>query len=159
MVMSKSTQGTTTRPGPPPFVAHCTELLAPLGTVRVGRMFGGWGFYVDELFMALIAYDQLYLKSDPQTQAQFAAAGCVPFAYVARDQEKVVTSYWSVPGEAMDSPALMEPWARLALQAALRSRKPKRTAAKKTAGAKAVKPPANATTRAATKPRGRGPAR
>jgi DNA transformation protein len=31
-------------------------------------------------------------------------------------------SYWTVPAEALDAPPLMEPWARLALQAALTAR-------------------------------------
>ena len=43
-------------------VEHCRELLAPLGAVRVKRMFGGHGFYVDEIFMALIAFGRLYLR-------------------------------------------------------------------------------------------------
>ena len=33
---------------------HCRELLAPFGAVRVKRMFGGHGFYVDELFHRLL---------------------------------------------------------------------------------------------------------
>lgn len=99
-------------------VDHCLELLAPLGRVRAKRMFGGHGLYVDELFVALIALDRLYLKVDDQTRARFTAAGCVPFVY--EGQGKPVTmSYYTVPAEAMDSPAEMAPWARLALQAAL----------------------------------------
>ena len=38
------------------------ELLAPLGAVRVRRMFGGWGLYVGDVFVALVLDDQLYLK-------------------------------------------------------------------------------------------------
>lgn len=34
--------------------------------------------------------------------------------------------YWTVPAEAMESPALMQPWARHALAAALRARAAKR---------------------------------
>ncbi len=99
-------------------VAHCIELLSPLGAVRARSMFGGHGVYVDDLFIALIALDRLYLKVNAQTQATFAAAGCEPFVYTG--QAKPVTmSYWTVPDEAMDSPALMRPWAQLAVQAAL----------------------------------------
>ena len=56
------------------FVQHCRELLVPLGAVRVRRMFGGHGFYVDELFIALIAFGRLYLKADASTRARFEAA-------------------------------------------------------------------------------------
>lgn len=111
------------------FVTHCMELLAPLGSVRVRRMFGGHGFYVDDLFLALIAFDRLYLKADGQTRPRFEAAGCAPFVY--EGQGKPVTmGYFTAPEDAMESPASMQPWARLALDAALRARAAKKAPAK-----------------------------
>ena len=111
-------------------VTHCLELFAPLGAVRSRRMFGGHGFYVDDLFIALIAYDQLFLKIDAQTKPRFEAAGCEPFVYEAKGDRLVSVNYFSAPQDAMESPTLMLPWARLALEAALRARaaktKPKR---------------------------------
>lgn len=105
----------------PPFVGHCLELLAPLGQPRARRMFGGWGLYLDDVFVALVASEQLYLKVDARTQPAFESAGCSPFVY--HGQGKPVTmSYWTVPPEALDSASLMTPWARLALQAALAAR-------------------------------------
>jgi DNA transformation protein len=103
---------------PDPFVAHCTELLGSLGPVRSRAMFGGYGFYADGMFVALIAFDRLYLKADEHTRERFAAAGGEPFVYAGKGKP-VTMSYWTVPPEAMESPALMAPWARLALQAAL----------------------------------------
>lgn len=108
-------------------VAHCLELLAPLGAVRTRRMFGGHGLYCDDLFFALIADDGLYLKVDAQTEPAFAAAGCRPFMYMAKGHAMRM-GYWSVPAEAMESPALMQPWARQALAAALRARAAKPSA-------------------------------
>lgn len=105
----------------PEFVSHCRELLAALGAVRVRRMFGGWGLYVDELFVAIIAFDRLYLKADAASRPRFEAAGCQPFVYDARGRA-VSLGYWTAPDEALESPALMAPWARLALQAALAAR-------------------------------------
>ena len=115
-------------------VDHCLELLAPLGAVRAKRMFGGHGLYCDDLFFALIAADRLYLKVDAQTQDSFVAAGCEPFVYSARS-EKATMSYWTVPAEAMESPQLMQPWARQALAAALRARAAKPSAAPRKARA------------------------
>jgi DNA transformation protein len=69
-----------------------------------------------------IADDQLYLRAHAQTAPSFAAAGCRPFVFQAKGRTMTL-SYWSAPAEAMDSPALMEPWARLALQAALAARR------------------------------------
>ena len=105
----------------PPFVDHCLELLAPLGAARARRMFGGWGLYVDDSFMALIAGEQLYLKVDDETREPFRAADCRPFVYTGKGQP-VTLSYWTAPADALDGPGPMAPWARLALQAALRAR-------------------------------------
>lgn len=105
---------------PPPFVAHCLELFEALGSARSRRMFGGHGLYVDDLFIAIIAFDRLYLKADPRTVERFERAGCEPFVYEAKDRA-VRLGYWSAPDEAMESPSLMAPWARLAIEAALRA--------------------------------------
>ncbi|QPF72320.1 TfoX/Sxy family protein [Roseateles sp. DAIF2] len=102
------------------FTAHCTELLSPLGAVRTRRMFGGRGLYLDELFVALIADEQLYLKTDVESRPRFEAAGCEPFRYL-KQGEWTTLGYYRPPEEAMESPALMRPWARLALEAALRA--------------------------------------
>jgi DNA transformation protein len=105
----------------PAMVDLCLELLAPLGDVRARRMFGGWGLWAGDVFVALVLNDQLYLKTRPETTEAFAAAGCQPFTYSAKGRT-VSIGFWSAPAEAMESPALMEPWARLALKAALAAR-------------------------------------
>ena len=121
-------------------VEHCLELLAPLGEVTARRMFGGHGLRVDGLFFGLIAFDRLYLKADAASRPAFEAAGCSPFVYDGKGKS-VTLGYWTVPADAMESPALMQPWARLALQAALTARAAaaaktaRRPAAKKKAGA------------------------
>ena len=104
------------------FAGYCAELLSGLGPVRVKRMFGGHGIYVDDLFVAIVVGEALYLKADRQTVAQFEAAGCAPFTYSARGNRRVSMGYRAAPAEAMDSPALMRPWVELAMQAALRAR-------------------------------------
>lgn len=121
------------------FTEHCIELLAPLGAVRARRMFGGHGLYLDELFVAIIAFGQLWLKADAETASAFAQAGCAPFRYDKQGQVMTMT-YFAAPEEAMESPALMAPWARLALQAALRARaaKPKASRLKPPAAAKST---------------------
>ena len=105
-----------------PFVAHCLELLAPLGATRARRMFGGHGLYVDDLFVALIADECLYLRADEAARPAFERAGCRPFTYSARDRQAVTMGYWSAPEEALDSAPAMLPWARLALASALRAK-------------------------------------
>lgn len=103
------------------FVAHCVELLSPAGRVRVRRMFGGHGLYVDELFVAILTGERLYLKATPEGAVQFESAGGAAFTY-ARAGRSASLGFWTPPAEAMDSPELMRPWVRLALQAALAAR-------------------------------------
>jgi len=123
---------------PPDIVHHACELFAPMGSIRVHRMFGGWGFYLDELFFALIARDTLYLKADATSAPQFEAAGGTPFTY-ERDGKLCTLGYWTPPDSALDSPAAMAPWARLGVDCALRHRstKPGGRAKRKHPGARA----------------------
>jgi DNA transformation protein len=108
-------------PVAPDFVDHCSELLSGVGTVTGKRMFGGHGLYVDGVFIAIIVGDTMFLKTDDETRARFVDAGSSAFEYTARG-ETHSTGYFSVPADAMDSPHLMAPWARLAMEAALRAK-------------------------------------
>jgi DNA transformation protein len=136
-----------------PFTELCIDMLSPLGPVRVRRMFGGRGLYVDGLFMAIIDGGQLFLKADDATRERFVAAGCAPFTYPAKDGERLVMSYYQPPEEALESPPLMLPWARLALEAALRAANAK--AAKPVAKKKPAARKSAAIAKQAAKPAGR----
>jgi DNA transformation protein len=126
------------------FANHCVELLGGSeGGVRAKRMFGGHGLYIEDLFVAIVVQQRLYLKVDDESRARFEAARCVPFVYDAKGKQ-LTMSYCSAPDEAMESPAAMQPWARLAVEAALRARTAKaaikpRAPAKRSAAAPAAK--------------------
>jgi DNA transformation protein len=125
------------------FANHCMELLVPLGPVLARRMFGGFGLYVDGLFLAIISRGELYLKADALSQSRYVDAGCEPFRYSksGKDgrQEVASLNYFRPPEETIESPALMLPWGRLAMEAALRSAnaKPKASTPKNSAGTSA----------------------
>jgi DNA transformation protein and related proteins len=114
-------------------IAWFCELLEPLGPVTVRRMFGGAGLYADGVIMGLEVEGALYLKTDDTSRQRFADAGGHPFVYEGKGKP-ITMSYWTPPEEAMDSVEAMRPWARLALEAALRSAaaKPMRNATGKT---------------------------
>jgi DNA transformation protein len=120
----------------PEYVAHCLDLLSVIGSARSRRMFGGHGIDVDGLFLALIVADRLYLKADDATRGEFERAGCQPFEYMRRGGQQAVMSYWTAPEDAMESPALMLPWARLAMASALRAASKRRPAAARKPAAK-----------------------
>ena len=103
------------------WLEHLRDLFAPVGALSARRMFGGHGLYLDGVLVGVLFGDTLYLKVDEATQGRFEAAGGTPYVY-RQTQEPITMSYWSLPADAMDSPEAMEPWARRALQAALRSR-------------------------------------
>ena len=113
------------------FLEWLRELLEPAGKVSLRRMFGGHGVYVDGLFIAIVVEGRPYFKADAGTEAQFIAAGCAPFVFESRGKA-VPTSYWSLPEAALDSAEDMAPWARRAIEAALR--KPAAKKKKKTTG-------------------------
>ena len=107
------------------FSDYCCELLSALGPCVARRMFGGYGISCGGFNVALIINDLLYLKADAESKEVFQAKGGTPFQY-EREGKLMALGYWTVPSEAMDSPRLMEPWARLAMDAALRAKtKPK----------------------------------
>ena len=122
------------------FATYCCDLLGAIGPCVLKRMFGGYGISLDGLTVAIMTDlgqgEKLWLKADDSTRAAFEAAGCQRFGYqragVARSM-----GYYSAPEDAMDSRELMAPWARLALQAALKAAAP--TKAKTTRATKMTK--------------------
>jgi DNA transformation protein len=112
-----------TRPITDPFVLHACELLSCLGPCKAVRMFGGYGLSVDGMNVAIIAWNTLFLKTNPETEPRWVAAGGRAFVYDAKGKPMKL-NYHTAPDEALESPALMAPWARLALQAAVAARKP-----------------------------------
>ena len=119
------------------YVEYMLELLEALGPVRARAMFGGWGLYQGGRMFGLIDEDRLYLKTDDTTRATFEAAGGEPFIYDSGKGGKPVTmSYWTPPPDAADDAHALLPWARRAVEAALRAAQKKKPAAKKKPTAK-----------------------
>lgn len=108
------------------FVALIEEQLAPLGPIRIRKMFGGAGVYAHDLMFGLIMGETLYLKADDVSEPEFAAAGSEPFVFQFKDGTSGSLRYWRLPEEAADDADAAERWARLGLDAALRAKKPKK---------------------------------
>ena len=111
----------------PDFANYCCELLGSAGACSAKRMFGGWGISVEGLTIAILADlgkgPILWLKADADSRATYEAAGCARFSYDTKLGTRGV-NYYSAPDEAMESQEAMRPWARLALDCALKARKP-----------------------------------
>jgi DNA transformation protein len=106
----------------PTFVAHVLDLLSLVGGVEARRMFGGHGLYAAGVMFGLLDDGELFLKTDAETRARFVAAGCRQWSYVHGKVRMEETSYFQPPDDAHEDPEAMLPWARLALDAALRVR-------------------------------------
>ena len=113
------------------FADYCCDLLSGAGPCVPKRMFGGWGISIDGLTIAILADlgkgEKLWLKASDSTRAQFEAAGAERFTYtMSRNGVSAPRgmNYYSAPEDAMDSPDAMVPWARLALDCALKAKAP-----------------------------------
>ncbi|MEO1102494.1 MAG: TfoX/Sxy family protein [Pseudomonadota bacterium] len=105
--------------------ADVEDLLAPIVPVSVRAMFGGHGIYADGRMFALIAYGELFMKTDKQTIETFRTAGSEPFVHESK-KGKTTTSYWQLPAEAYDDEETLRRFTGLALEAAQRAGAPKK---------------------------------
>ena len=110
------------------------DLFSPFGEITIRKMFGGAGVYCDGAFFAIIGDDDLWLKVDDVSRAEFEAAGLAPFE-VEMNGKVGTMSYYNAPEEIFDDNDALRHWAGLALAAAARNKKlpKKKTAKKKTA--------------------------
>lgn len=90
---------------------HVLDLLAPLGDIAAGRMFGGVGFKHNGAQFAMLMRDTLYFVVDDQTRPKYIAAGSGPFSYQKKDRVQEVKRYYEVPAEILDDPEQLRAWA------------------------------------------------
>lgn len=104
------------------FRDYCIELLGGMrqGEIAAKKMFGGVSFSIEGKTFAIIAFDELWLKADDQNRATFEKANCRIFTYEGKGGVRTM-NYYTVPESAMESAALMRPWAMLGWEAALRA--------------------------------------
>jgi DNA transformation protein len=95
-------------------------LFEPFGSVTVRRMFGGSGIYAEGLCFAIELKGEVFLKTDPLSQAHFSAAGSTPFIYVAKGKSRP-TSFWRLPDAAHEDADELRRWAKIGLEAARRA--------------------------------------
>jgi DNA transformation protein len=99
------------------YVAYVTEQLTGVGRLRSKRMFGGVGFYSDELFFGLLAGDALYFKVDDTTRGDFTARGMGPFMPFP-DKPDYAMGYYEVPADVIEDAEALVAWARKAMRVA-----------------------------------------
>lgn len=99
------------------------QLRRVLPGVRAKRMFGGVGLYADDLFFALIDDDVLYLKVDDETRPDFERRGLRPFQPFG--EGTAAMQYYQLPGDLLEDPDALRPWAEGAVAVARRAKRKK----------------------------------
>jgi DNA transformation protein len=153
----------------PVFVEHVLDLVGLVAPVEARRMFGGHGLFAHGVMFGLLDDGELFLKTDEESRPRFVAAGCRRWAFVTKKVRMEETSYYRPPDEAHEDAEAMLPWARLALDAALRARAARVVKAARGAGAngparprgaaKPARPPGRAKPARAAKRKAKAPAR
>ena len=112
------------------FVQNLADVFSLFGPIQTKRMFGGYGIYHDGLMFALVADDELYLKADQRTVAEFVQQQLPQFEYEQRGK-RIKMSYYLAPEGIYDDPELARDWATRAFEAALRAQRAKEKVKKK----------------------------
>jgi DNA transformation protein and related proteins len=96
------------------FVVDQLGRVAP--QIRTKAMFGGVGIYSGDLFFALIADDELYLKVDGSNRPDFEARGIGPFRPFGPDGEAM--QYYPLPGDVLEDSDTLRVWVDKAIAVA-----------------------------------------
>ncbi len=107
---------------------YLTELFTAFGLVKVRRMFGGAGLFVDGLMIGLVDDGTIYLKADEQTVPVFKRENLKPSSYKTKTGTHTLVSYWRMPERLYDDPDELARWAAQALEVARRGAQKKSSA-------------------------------
>jgi len=102
------------------------EALEPLGVVTIRKMFGGAGVYVNGAIFAILADDEIWIKADAVSDAEFDAAGLERFTYDFGDGKTGTMNYRRAPSDVYDDADEIRRWAALGLEASARAAAKKR---------------------------------
>jgi DNA transformation protein and related proteins len=102
------------------FVDFLREQIAPLGPLRVRRMFGKTGVFCGGVMIGMVTDDTLYLRVDDQNRTIFAEAASAPPLNYRKQGRAIDLAFWRVPDRLFDEPEELVTWARAALAAAQR---------------------------------------
>lgn len=109
------------------------DVLVHLGNIRARAMFGGYGIYWHDAFVALIAEGELYTKANTDLKIKYSALGCHPFSYAKSDGKITEMNYMSIDEASLEDPWMIKARFEEALDVALQaSKRPSRKINKKT---------------------------
>lgn len=92
--------------------------LSEFGEVRSKGMFGGVGFFYQDVMFAMMGHGDFRLRADELTEGDFEAEGMEKFK-----TGKGTMPYWQVPEHVLSDRSKLAVWANKAFEAALRGKK------------------------------------
>lgn len=101
-------------------VEWVAEVLAPIAVISRAMM-GGRTLYGDGAVFAIVADEQLWLKADAESDADWDAAGCERFTYSFGEGRTGSMNYRRAPDDCYDDRDALRRWALLALEAGRRA--------------------------------------
>lgn len=87
------------------------EQLAGLFDLRCKRMFGGYGLYAGGVFFAILFEGRQFLKTHPDTMADFLAFDAPVFT---PSEKQILKNYREVPVDILEDSDRLLLWARKA---------------------------------------------
>jgi len=103
------------------YTEYVLDQLRGLGQVTARKMFGGVGFYLDEIFFALTADDVLYFKVDETNRADYEKEGMGPFR--PYENEGPSMSYYEVPADILENREKLQFWGQKSFEIAKKRKK------------------------------------
>ncbi|AUR52255.1 TfoX/Sxy family protein [Aquella oligotrophica] len=79
------------------------DILSHLDSIKTKSMFGGYGIYWHDVFIAIIADNELYTKVNKDLKEKYKALGYYPFTYQQKNK-LVELNYINVPLETIENP-------------------------------------------------------
>ncbi len=117
---------------------YLQDLFAQVGPIRVKRMFGGAGIYLDDACFAIVlGGEDIMMRGDKEIGPKFEAEGSTQWVYENERRGPVAMPYWRLPDSAQDDPEEAAEWARLSLDPARKSAVEKAAAKARRAAKKA----------------------
>lgn len=118
--------------------AYLLDLFAGLGPVRIRRMFGGAGIYLDDACFAIVlGEDAILMRGDAAVGPRYEDEGSTQWIYSNERRGPVAMPYWTLPDSAQDDPDEAVAWARLSLGPAQKAAAEKAAAKARKAAKKA----------------------
>ena len=93
------------------FLDYVLEQLDGMRGLKVRRMFGGHGLYMEGAFFAIVHRGTLYFRTDEASRAAFVRADSRPFNPKGRVE---LHRYYAVPADVLEDAGALCAWARTA---------------------------------------------